>query len=558
MGRRRRKLSITLLAAIALVSCGDDDAADDEGTTTADDTTTTTIEADVPSTTSEGPTTTGGTTTSAATTTTISETITDGEPTTTTAPPTDSTTVTTTAVANEADDGISGLAARGLLRVPDDQASFCEAVVDANEIGTVAARLRDPTNGGDLYVLCIVVAADDAPEFVELVAPQGDRWALDLEVGDDIGVPRRGFADQPTLAIVGTTSDGRSRTIGIIEFPSFESGFDDVDDPGTTPTSRVVQLHVWLPHDRSAGEWGYTFSVAGAPTSGVLDVARPCASSQSVSNGDPFFFDTELRIAGSNNVSPPDESDRALASENCRLAPDLIGAERTAAGSEARAALDRLGIDEEVGDSEGGCHGPDDGSIVSDQFPDPHFWIEEFGDFDLTYTAECPALPDGLVGRPYAEVKAVFDALDADHSQWSYSSDCPTGASIVTGFGDGSEPLAPGDWAERVTVICGTTSISGHVFVDADGDGQRSAGEGFGPDLTGVEVAIRDGGGEVTPLADGPDGDGSYRFDVSGGGTYTVEVSGLRAGASVVGGTSRTVDLDPGDAVGNIDFPVQL
>nr|MDQ2687835.1 carboxypeptidase regulatory-like domain-containing protein [Armatimonadota bacterium] len=103
---------------------------------------------------------------------------------------------------------------------------------------------------------------------------------------------------------------------------------------------------------------------------------------------------------------------------------------------------------------------------------------------------------------------------------------------------------APADFS----IVSNPATVSGVVFNDIDGDGNRGAGE---PGIAGATVTFTPTQGAGTPVSATSGADGSYTVTVSGG-TYNVTVTapGFRASAP------RNLVVQPGDARKGFDLPL--
>lgn len=444
------------------------------------------------------------------------------------ATPTPTPTITPTPTPSEPDDAsLLTLGSRGLLRAPDATSSRCEmSSSGGRSAGSSWGAYVDATNGGDLYVLCAAVDPSTDITAASLTGPGGaPSVRLGLTVLD-VEIAR--LSDLDSNAVAGAGPNGFFEQVGLREPFTWTSDLD------------VLQLHIWLPHGRTPGDWRFSLTTSAGDISGQLTVDAPCVGSGSVSN--PFDIPANFTNAGY-LFSVSDELTRA---DNCRLMPDLTARPV----SNAVDALDdmsaQLDVSFDIVQEAGPCGAEGVGGHVTMQSPTRGFVVLESRTITLERSIDCPPTPDGLIGRSWSDVRTELEALAANYDEWSFTTIIPNVALSSCVF-ELSRTVTriegePGDYDDLLFVYCGAYGVTGRVFDDANQNGVLDSGEGTPERAHWLDIVLRDAAGNELDTDFPSSSTGVFHLITQTPGPYRITIEPALSGFEYMPTTPTTVD----------------
>jgi hypothetical protein len=244
---------------------------------------------------------------------------------TTTSATDEESTTTETTVAEPDPDELAELINRQAFTVPQSNTRCGHILEGGGAFSGLLFDYQDPSDGGDFFVLCLVTAS--APTRIDLVltGPDGSvHEATAVPLGGDV-VQISGQDVNPLIVVSG----GESRYNGVVEAAPAD---------GTVPF--VSQVHLWLPHDRLAGQWT---ARANADTA-TFDVRAPCATGPPA-GVDPFVIPVGIAFLRSSQPGGVNVTD------HCAFLVDVAGQDITVARDALQTVADNRGANLEFSTS---------------------------------------------------------------------------------------------------------------------------------------------------------------------------------------------------------------
>ena len=360
-----------------------------------------------------------------------------------------------------------------LLRSNDEGFSFCESSSGFASRATSPIWLieKQPAAGSDLFLVCVYLPAAFDRIDIELRTPAGRVVSTLSAEPDPTQTILTTHAVPPGFGLLATVKGQRARHyVGMTE-PT-----QDPNDAGW-----VAEFTLLVGVDRPEGDWSISADSGTTALSGVLPIPNHCSAAPATSywGSDPFVVPTGTRIAAGGEVLDP--------STNCRVIPDLVGADfaKTESALRAHAGYGEFTVTTLPGNcglrsASGGPGRDNQPGFVDVVSPSAGQYYMPGQTVQLLHTIKCPKFPESLLSvhytsagfafwqaapSPFADVKKALDALAVAFADWRWTADSRClASSIVTRFETNevnAPPSGPTFWSPEpgllvpvVEVLC--------------------------------------------------------------------------------------------------------